>query len=389
MLGYILLIMGSIFLILNTKTVSQKGEIILGFGAMVTWISLMSFYQNVKGYNVVANTLENSFEIVFKTLAGIMPVFIGYGVLGTSIFWRSHRFTDFSTSMFSLFAVMNGDMIFDAWHDIDTIDYLLAQLYLYSFIFFSICVVLNTFIVVIEDGYIMQKYFARTDWVKGVNQRSSLHTVEMLMRQQNMDGEGGSEGEVDDTKTEKSSLIRRDTKFSRGSSVSKPRISIPMIHGAPVPHEGDPFIRMIKKTKKDVKSRKALIKMLRHEKLEILMERKKERLALQQKRSQEVDAEAERIFEDFGPMSKEDPSKFELIEVKRSESKEPPTNTPEAICRRISELMKKLEAMREEEIAKVRNTPDEEGQKQDLNERYKHNYAKIKQVVDQYSGVFN
>jgi hypothetical protein len=384
--------MGSLFLILNTKTVSQKGEIILGFGAFITWISLMKFYQNVKGYNIVANTLENSFEIVFKSLTGVMPIFIGYGVLGTSIFWRSHRFTDFSTSMFSLFAVMNGDMIFDAWHDIDTIDYLLAQLYLYSFIFFSICVVLNTFIVVIEDGYIMQKFFARTDWVKGVNQRSSLHTVEMMMRQQAMDGEGGEgvpEGEIDDAKTNKSSPMRRDTQMSRGSSGSKPRVSIPMLLGAPLPHDGDPFIRMIKKTKKDVKSRRALIKMLRHEKLEILIDRRNQKLYHAHQSPQDLDTEADRIFEDFGPMSREDPAKFEIVEVKKVEAPEPPANTPEAIARRISELMKKLEEMKEKEVLRMRNTPDEEGQIQDLEERYSHNYAKIRQVVDSYARVFN
>ena len=45
---------------------------------------------------------------------------------------------------------------------------------------------MNVFIVVIEDGYIMTKFFHRTDWVKGVNQRSALHVAEMMMREQAM-----------------------------------------------------------------------------------------------------------------------------------------------------------------------------------------------------------
>jgi len=137
-LANILLITGSIFLILNTKTLSERGELFIGFGSMLTWFSLMRFYQNTKGYNTVANTLENSFEIVFKALTGIMPIFIGFGLLGTSIFWRSYRFCDFNTSMFTLFAAMNGDTIWDIWHDLDSINFLLAQLYLYSFILLSI-----------------------------------------------------------------------------------------------------------------------------------------------------------------------------------------------------------------------------------------------------------
>ena len=137
-LAYIFLITGSLFLIFNTKTESSKGELFLGLGAMLTWFSLMKFYQNNKGFNTISNTLENSFEIVIKALTGIMPIFIGFGMLGTSIFWRSYRFQDFNTSMFTLFAVMNGDMIWDAWHDIDTINFLFAQIFLYAFILFSI-----------------------------------------------------------------------------------------------------------------------------------------------------------------------------------------------------------------------------------------------------------
>ena len=179
----LLLIMGSVFLMMNTRTVSEKGELFLGFGAMLTWISLIKYYENAKGYNIIINTIENSSEIIIKAILGIMPVFIAYGIIGTCLFWRSHRFNSLSTSLFSLFAVMNGDMIFDCWHDIDSVDVLFAQIFLYSFIGFSICVVLNTFIVIIEDGYVIQKYFARTDWVKGVNQGTSLHMIEHLAKE--------------------------------------------------------------------------------------------------------------------------------------------------------------------------------------------------------------
>ena len=179
----IILIMGSVFLMMNTKTVSEKGELFLGFGAMLTWISLIKYYENAKGYNIITNTIENSSEIIIKAILGILPVFIAYGIIGTCLFWRSHRFNTLSTSLFSLFAVMNGDMIFDCWHDIDSVDVLFAQIFLYTFIGFSIWVVLNTFIVIIEDGYVMQKYFARSDWVKGVNQGASLHMIEHLAKE--------------------------------------------------------------------------------------------------------------------------------------------------------------------------------------------------------------
>uniref|UniRef100_A0A7S3NE95 Polycystin cation channel PKD1/PKD2 domain-containing protein n=1 Tax=Euplotes harpa TaxID=151035 RepID=A0A7S3NE95_9SPIT len=263
------LIMGSLFLMLNTKSKSTQGELVFGFGTMLTWISLINYYQNVKGFNIITNTIENSSVIIFKAIAGIMPVFIGYGLIGTCIFWRSHRFNTMSTSLFSLFSVMNGDMIFDCWHDIDTVDFLLAQLYLYTFIGFSICVVLNTFIVIIEDGYVMQKYFARTDWVKGVNQGTSLHMIEHLAKEgggagQHAHGDTPNTANLEDSVGNFSDAV----KTAEGASPSKP--NIPMLHGMPLPHEGDPFVRLLKRKSKDIRSRVALIKMLRYDKLDII-----------------------------------------------------------------------------------------------------------------------
>lgn len=68
--------------------------------------------------------------------------------------------------MFSLFALMNGDVISECYNDLDTIDYLLSQVFLYTFISVSILVVQNVFIAIISDGYQISKYVKTTDWVK-------------------------------------------------------------------------------------------------------------------------------------------------------------------------------------------------------------------------------
>lgn len=384
--GDILLIMGSVFLIFNTKTVNQKGEIIIGFGAMLTWISLMKFYENVKGYNMIANTIENAFEIVFKALTGIMPVFIGYGVLGTCIFWRSHRFTSVSTSLFSLFSVMNGDMIFDCWHDIDTVDFLLAQLYLYTFIFFSICVVFNTFIVIIEDGYIMGKFFDRTDWVKGVNQRSSLHTAEYLMREKGANAETGG-GDTTTQSPEKSFDKQRTNSIAQSIAGQGGRnLQIPLIHGVPIPHDGDPFIRLQKKTKKDIKSRKALIKMLRHEKKEILLNRKLRNTSMDVGEStKELDLTSQNDTDK--DRSIHDPTTPGLPNVSQ-ELQETPANTPEAVARKILELMVKFDKMKSQEINEAQGQEDAEGLIDDINQRYKFNFERIQGYVQSYADKY-
>lgn len=48
---------------------------------------------------------------------------------------------------------MHGDMIWDTYNDLIQINSLLAQLYLYSYIFVSICVIANIFTIIIEEGF--------------------------------------------------------------------------------------------------------------------------------------------------------------------------------------------------------------------------------------------
>jgi len=373
----ILVIIGSLFLMLNTKTVNETGELIIGLGAMLTWCSLIKFYENLKGYNVITSTLENSAEIFFKALAGVFPVFIGFGVLGTCIFWRSHRFNSLSTTLFSLFAVMNGDMIFDCWHDIDSIDYFLAQLYLYSFIFISVCVVLNAFIVIIEDGYIMQKYFSRTDWTKGVNQRSTLHLAEMMVHQNNTDGggSGGRSGGGHEDFSEGS--FKTDPGKERSKSVlNKSKLQVPMINGAPIPHDGDPFIRLQKRSKKDIKSRIALVKMLKHEKAEVEYQKRMQRI------SQDISNKNKNGAKVHIEYSEESKDLFPIKEMLESEVAKK-ASTPEGIVRQITELVILLDNMRTQEMQRIHTLNNNADQELDINDRFRSCYEKIKNIVNQ------
>jgi hypothetical protein len=48
---------------------------------------------------------------------------------------------------------MFGDMVYDTFHDLGQTNYLSSQLYLYSFVFFSVCVINSLFISVIVDAF--------------------------------------------------------------------------------------------------------------------------------------------------------------------------------------------------------------------------------------------
>jgi len=57
----------------------------------------------------VLATLRNAFPVILRTIAGVLPIYIGFTLLGTMIFSDSKRFSNFGNSFYNLFAVMNGD----------------------------------------------------------------------------------------------------------------------------------------------------------------------------------------------------------------------------------------------------------------------------------------
>ena len=117
-----------------------------------------------------------------------------------------------------------------------------------------------------------------------------------------------------------------------------------MIHGVPIPHEGDPFVRIIKKSKKDIRSRAALIKMLMHDKNDILKKRKGEK--------QESSFEDER---ETLPYFGESEGRLDIVMEEKKSEEQQSTKTPEAIARRIIELMEKFEELRANELKEISN----------------------------------
>jgi hypothetical protein len=68
--------------------------------------------------------------------------------------------------MFTLFSVMNGDQISDVYAQVTFSQFMIGNIYMYSFVFISICVVQNVFITIITDGYMSIKYRSNYDWLE-------------------------------------------------------------------------------------------------------------------------------------------------------------------------------------------------------------------------------
>ena len=120
--------------------VSNDSELFVGLGCMLAWFGLVKYMDYSKNYSIMGKTLSFSMPNVIRTLISTIPFMLGYAFLGTCLFWKSNRFQSVSDSLFLLYGLMNGDIIYDTFDDIKD-KYFLAQIYLYSFLFFSICVI--------------------------------------------------------------------------------------------------------------------------------------------------------------------------------------------------------------------------------------------------------
>ena len=109
-------------------------------------------------FSNVTKTIGRSIGPVIKTLIGVLPVFIGVNFLGICIFWKSEWFGSYSDGMFTLFAAMNGDNLANVYSDLAFYWFLWANIFLYTYILFSIAVILNIFTIIVEEGYITAKY---------------------------------------------------------------------------------------------------------------------------------------------------------------------------------------------------------------------------------------
>ena len=137
-------------------SVGQRDELlkqIQGIAIFCHWCTLLKYLSNLTAYNAIARTIRNSVVIVTKSIIGVFPLLFGFILLGMCLFVQSNRFNSIPVSSYSLYALMNGDSIFDIYFEITQIEFLVGSLYMYVFIFLAICIVQNTFVVIIGDAY--------------------------------------------------------------------------------------------------------------------------------------------------------------------------------------------------------------------------------------------
>ena len=158
-------IIGSILGLLENDNMNGSIDILIGFGTMLCYICLGKYLDYNTKYALLYQTLKRSAPNVIPFLIGIMPIFIGFTFLGLCLFWNSERFTNVTDVMKALFAIVNGDSVYDIIVDITDKDNFFGQVYGYLFTILFIVVVMNVFIAIIQEAYVSAKVASQSHWI--------------------------------------------------------------------------------------------------------------------------------------------------------------------------------------------------------------------------------
>lgn len=126
----------------------------LGAAALFHWFALSQYLEYFPRYYVMLAMLKITVPRVGQFLLGVLPLFVGYALLGLVCFGDvSDRFGDMTETLRTLFAIVNGDVIYDNFNAIDYFTGVGGQAYLYAYVLLFTYVVLMTIIAIVEEAF--------------------------------------------------------------------------------------------------------------------------------------------------------------------------------------------------------------------------------------------
>lgn len=145
----------SLFLLTAHVPLHYWHRLLHATAVLLLWACLVGYLGHNRHIYSIVLTLKWGTPRVLQFLVGVSPIFIGYALFGTIYFGNKiAAFGSLSSSMTTLFAVMNGDIILDTFDMFELHRYALSgKIYLYSFISLFIYVVLNIFIAIVEEAF--------------------------------------------------------------------------------------------------------------------------------------------------------------------------------------------------------------------------------------------
>lgn len=129
-----------------------------GWSCFLSWLNMCQYFESFPSYYVTFSTLKKGLPGVLRYMASVLPILTAFMFLGACNFWKAATFQGVPASYASLFSLLNGDMVHDAFDDLGKVGGWAGHVYLYIFIFMFIYVVLNVNITIIEEAYFAARF---------------------------------------------------------------------------------------------------------------------------------------------------------------------------------------------------------------------------------------
>jgi hypothetical protein len=113
--------------------VTLTETLLIGLGCFFAWINIVKYIEYHRDWSLLYDVLYKTSPAASRYIIGVFPVFIAFIFFGVCVFWQSERFANTSSSMFTLFAIMQGDSVFDTFQDLKGIHFFMGQIYCLAF----------------------------------------------------------------------------------------------------------------------------------------------------------------------------------------------------------------------------------------------------------------
>ena len=135
----------------------------MGYSVFLLWISFGKYLSFTK-VQIAQQAIKNTTLSNMRAMTGILPLWMGVSFFMMTQLYESFRFYSVEKSFFTLFYVMHGDTMFDTYYGIQQIG-VVGVIWSYLWISFSIFVIDQVNLAIVEDGYLTSKNRKQYDWL--------------------------------------------------------------------------------------------------------------------------------------------------------------------------------------------------------------------------------
>eukprot|EP00756_Hemistasia_phaeocysticola_P046790 Hpha_TRINITY_DN20617_c0_g1::TRINITY_DN20617_c0_g1_i1::g.148134::m.148134/K04994/MCOLN3; mucolipin 3 len=128
-------------------------QLCIGLGCLLSWCRVMQHMEHSQAYAQILQTFRLGVPVVLRFVVSLLPLLIGFASLGVTLFSEyTAKFATLDASFFTLFAVMNGDVVLETIDSIRTAG-LIGPVFIIIFVMLFIWVALSITISIIQDSY--------------------------------------------------------------------------------------------------------------------------------------------------------------------------------------------------------------------------------------------